>query len=258
MDKRILLIGETVGFMMNAIITGLQKEGYEVEEVAARINEVEKISDIPKKVILYLGSTLAADSEFLVYLKDIVIGKHLSLFVVGNDQEMEDMDNYIPAEVITDKILRPLNVKQLAERLDIEVEKEKAAEEMKKILVVDDDPTMLRMIKSLLEKKYRVYMAGSGMNAITFLANNKVDLILLDYEMPVVSGAKVLEMIRSEVTTQDIPVMFLTSKNDKDSVMQVLSLKPEKYLLKTMPPGEWLSNIDDYFEKKSKETGNLI
>ena len=105
------------------------------------------------------------------------------------------------------------------------------------------------MIKSLLDKNYRVYMANSGMNAITFLANNKVDLILLDYEMPVISGAKVLEMIRSEVATADIPVMFLTSKNDKESVMQVLSLKPEKYLLKTMPPEEWLSNIDEFFGK---------
>ena len=65
--------------------------------------------------------------------------------------------------------------------------------------------------------------------------------------MPVISGAKVLEMIRSEVSTQDIPVMFLTAKNDKESVMQVLALKPEKYLLKTMPPEEWMQNIDDFF-----------
>ncbi len=117
----------------------------------------------------------------------------------------------------------------------------------KKILIVDDDPTMLRMIKSLLGEKYLVYVAGSGMNAITFLATNRVELILLDYEMPVISGAKVLEMIRSEVSTQDIPVMFLTAKNDKESVMQVLALKPEKYLLKTMPPEEWMQNIDDFF-----------
>ena len=88
------------------------------------------------------------------------------------------------------------------------------------------------------------------MNAITFLATNKVDLIFLDYEMPVISGAKVLEMIRSEVSTQDIPVMFLTAKNDRESVMQVLSLKPEKYLLKTMAPEEWMQNIDEFFEKK--------
>ena len=247
MDKKVLLIGETVGFMMNAIINGLKKEEYEVEEVTAKINNVGKITDFPKIVILYLDAELAADSEFLVYLKDRVIEKELSLFVVGNDEEIEEMSSFIPEEIVTRKVLRPLNVKELAGYLDKEVERGRAAEELKKILIVDDDPTMLRMIKSLLEKSYRVFMANSGMNAITFLANNKVDLILLDYEMPVISGAKVLEMIRSEVATADIPVMFLTSKNDKESVMQVLSLKPEKYLLKTMPPEEWLSNIDEFF-----------
>ena len=103
--------------------------------------------------------------------------------------------------------------------------------------------------KDWLTDKYRITAVKSGMQAITYIANHTPDLILLDYEMPVISGAKVLEMIRSEVATADIPVMFLTSKNDKESVMQVLSLKPEKYLLKTMPPEEWLSNIDDFFQK---------
>ena len=66
--------------------------------------------------------------------------------------------------------------------------------------------------------------------------------------MPVISGAKVLEMIRSEVSTESIPVMFLTTKNDKESVMKVLALKPEKYLLKTMPPQDWIRDIDEFFE----------
>jgi CheY-like chemotaxis protein len=93
-------------------------------------------------------------------------------------------------------------------------------------------------------------MVNSGMAAITFLAKNKVDLILLDYEMPITTGPKVLEMLRSESSTASIPVMFLTVKSDKDSVMQVLKLKPEKYLLKTMPPAELLANIDEFFAKQ--------
>ena len=44
--------------------------------------------------------------------------------------------------------------------------------------------------------------------------------------------------------------MFLTVKSDKESVMQVIDLKPEKYLLKTMPPAELISNIDEFFEKQ--------
>ena len=127
MDKRVLLIGETVGFMMNAIINGLKKEEYEVEEVTAKIGNVGKLFDIPKIVILYLDAELAADSEFLVYLKDIVIEKELSLFVVGNDQEIEEIVGFIPEEIVTRKVLRPLNVKELAGYLDAEVERGRAA-----------------------------------------------------------------------------------------------------------------------------------
>ena len=250
MEKRVLLIGKTTGFMMNAIINGLKKETYEVLEVPADVNQLGRIEDIPKLMVLYLDPDLASDTEVLVYIKDIVIEKERVLFVVGTDDEIEETLKTLPESIITDKLLRPLNVKELAAHLDAEVEKGTAAEARKRILIVDDDPTMLRMIKSLLENEYRVFMANSGMNAITFLAGNRVDLILLDYEMPVITGAKVLEMIRSEIATQDIPVMFLTSKNDRESVMQVVALKPERYLLKTMPPEEWLQNIREFFESR--------
>ena len=113
--------------------------------------------------------------------------------------------------------------------------------------MVDDDGTMLRTLKLWLSDKYQVYMANSGMNAISVLAKKKVDLILLDYEMPVASGPQVLEMLRSDPATKDLPVMFLTAKNDRESVMSVMGLKPEKYLLKTMPPDVLLRNIEEFF-----------
>lgn len=246
MDKKVLIIGQA-GFMMNAIVNGIKKSDYDVEKTEAKIDLISKIEPLTRLVILYLDSENTSDSRFLTYLKDLVLEKELCLFLVGEPEEVEEVEEIIPDEVIFKVMLRPLNVNDLVSELDEAVRKGTEAEARKKILIVDDDPTMLRMIKSLLGEKYLVYVAGSGMNAITFLATNKVDLILLDYEMPVISGAKVLEMIRSEVSTQDIPVMFLTAKNDKESVMQVLALKPEKYLLKTMPPEEWMQNIDDFF-----------
>lgn len=250
MNKKVLLIGESVGFMMNAITNGLKKQNYEVLLTRAKINELSGVKDLPHLAVLYLDAELASDTEFLVYLKDTVIENEVSLFAIGNDEELEEAVAVLSDKILTATIRRPLNVSELTEMLDREYQRERDLERKKKILVVDDDPTTLRMIKTLLEKEYRVFVADSGMNAITFLARNTVDLILLDYEMPIVSGAKVLEMIRSEISTADIPVMFLTSKNDKESVMQVLSLKPEKYLLKTMPPAEWLESIRAFFESR--------
>ncbi len=86
--------------------------------------------------------------------------------------------------------------------------------------------------------------------AIKYLAMNQPDLILLDYEMPVCDGKQTLEMIRSEMEFSNVPVIFLTSKSDKESVMDVMALKPEGYLLKTMEPAQIIQSIDDFFEKR--------
>jgi len=70
--------------------------------------------------------------------------------------------------------------------------------------------------------------------------------------MPVVNGKQVLEMIRTETEFSDIPVIFLTGKNDRESITQVMGLKPEGYLLKTMKPEDIVKTIDDFFEKQKK------
>lgn len=116
--------------------------------------------------------------------------------------------------------------------------------------MVDDSGAMLRNVKGWLEDKYQVILANSGAMAIKYLATNRPDLVLLDYEMPVVDGSQVLEMIRSETEFCDVPVIFLTSKNDKASIMKVMELKPEGYLLKTMEPEKIVQEIDNFFEKQ--------
>lgn len=77
---------------------------------------------------------------------------------------------------------------------------------------LDDDVSWL----NLLKEDYRIGVARSGMQAITWLARNNVALILLDYEMPVTSGVQVFEMLKSEQYSKDIPVMLLTGKSDKE------------------------------------------
>ena len=61
------------------------------------------------------------------------------------------------------------------------------------------------------------------------------------------ADADVLKEIRSTQGIRDLPVIFLTAKDDKESVMKVVSLKPEKYLLKSMPKDKLISAIDDFF-----------
>ena len=148
--------------------------------------------------------------------------------------------------MVTEKIKRPFSVGDVTDMIRGK-KRDAGAAAQKRILIVDDDPVMLRTLKELLQDKYRVFMANSGMTAVQMLVNTQVDLILLDYEMPVVKGPQVLEMLRSDPKTANIPVMFLTSKSDRESVVQVMSMKVANYLLKSQPQAELKGIIDQFF-----------
>jgi CheY-like chemotaxis protein len=253
MDKRVLLIGSPKSFMVNAIARGLQNEDYEVVQCEFSAGAINNIEDKPQLYVLYLGDLDYSDPEMnglsvLRFLDDAIDKEHFFLYEVGNTDELAYAANVLSKIKVTETYLRPLDVKMLAGDLDMAVENCRLGEDQKKkILVVDDDGTMLRMIKTWLSVKYRVYMASSGKIALTFLQNNKVDLVLLDYMMPQMDGPEVLKQIRANSETADIPVMFLTSKSDKESVITVASLRPEKYLLKTMPKAKLIRAIDEFF-----------
>lgn len=130
------------------------------------------------------------------------------------------------------------------------MEKKEWAKQKKKILVVDDSDFVRVAMTKLLQDDYSVLTAESSISAIQSIVLNRPDLILLDYDMPVCDGRQTLEMIRSEKTIADIPVIFLTGRGDRESVKKVMVLKPEGYLLKTMAEKDIKKTIDDFFEKK--------
>ncbi len=123
------------------------------------------------------------------------------------------------------------------ERLTREAEAEPAAAEpesarRKHILVIDDDPMMLKLLKEHLHDEYDIATAISGKIAMKFLERKRTDLILLDYEMPVENGPAVLEKLRANEATKDLPVIFLTGVSDREKIQEALVLKPQGYLLK--------------------------
>lgn len=130
-------------------------------------------------------------------------------------------------------------------------ENEEQEKRKHKILVVDDSEFILARMRQLLEDKYDVLESDSSISAIKIIAVNRPDLVLLDYEMPICDGKQALEMIRSDKDIADIPVMFLTGRGDKESVKNVKALKPQGYLLKTMPDDFITKTVDDFFENKN-------
>ena len=113
----------------------------------------------------------------------------------------------------------------------------------KHILVIDDDPMMLKIIKEHLHADYDVATAVNGKIALKFLEAKRTDLILLDYEMPVMSGPEVLTEIRKMEKNAGIPVVFLTGTKDKSKVQTALLLKPQGYLLKPIEKDKLIEEI---------------
>ncbi len=106
------------------------------------------------------------------------------------------------------------------------------ADTRKHVLVIDDDPIMLRVIKDYLHEDYEVASAKSGKTAYKYLEKKTTDLILLDYEMPEEDGPQVFQNIRQMPNSENVPIVFLTGVSDKARISQVLALKPAGYVLK--------------------------
>lgn len=102
----------------------------------------------------------------------------------------------------------------------------------KTILVIDDSPIMLKIIREQLREYYDVVIVSSGQLALDYLADKMVDMILLDYDMPEMSGVDVMKRLKANAKTKSIPVVFLTGVSEKAKIAQALMLGPQGYLLK--------------------------
>lgn len=144
---------------------------------------------------------------------------------------------------VNGKIVRTSCFKVL--KMDLPVEKVEEEKIKKLIMVVDDNPLVLRNIKSLLEPEFETTLATSGEKALDNLKRIKPDLILLDYAMPGIDGGEVFERMKDNPATSDIPVVFLTSVAEKDQALEVLKKLPFGYILKPAEKDKIISVINE-------------
>ena len=124
---------------------------------------------------------------------------------------------------------------------------------MATILVVDDDDMNLKMAEFILKKEMkenRVLLADSGLKAIDTLQREKVDLVLLDFQMPMMNGLKTLEMIRKREDLKDVAVIFLTAASDRDTVIKAGMMGVVDYIKKPFMPNDWIDRVSQALAKK--------
>src|SRR5688572_14903749 len=106
------------------------------------------------------------------------------------------------------------------------------------ILVVDDSPTMRRMVITSLGslRTIKSSQAGSGLEAIERLAIEPVDLMVLDLNMPDMHGMEVIDFVRSHQAYRHIPIVVLTTKGEEASRKEALAAGANRYLTKPFDP----------------------
>ena len=102
-----------------------------------------------------------------------------------------------------------------------------------KILIVDDNPMNAELLKEILEQiNQSSFIAYSGKQALEAVSKEKFDLILLDVMMPEMSGFEVIEYLKSDPKTKDIPVIFITALNETNDIIKGINLGSYEYILK--------------------------
>ena len=251
MKDSVLIISKVDSFMVNAIKVKLESSGFMCDFESTDSPTVYKSIDDRRVIILYVDDSIFEKTDLLIYLKDKCNDDDKKLVLIGSPSEFTGISNYISDNFLAGKLERPIDINDLIGIL-VGVQSSNVMDDDKKsILIVDDDVNYLRTVRDWLKDIYKVYMANSGIQALTWLAKNHADLILLDIIMPVTTGKEILEMLRSEDFSKDIPVIFLTGKSDKETVKSVMPLRPEGYLLKSINMAVLRKELEKFFNGES-------
>ena len=255
--------------LIRAMIESFKKAGFDAKFCPIDADYVKSniASFAPDVCIIYMNGYSDSYTQCFKSIKDYIekFSINIYLYLIGTETEFTTAFKNVEREMFHEIFMRPVNVNDIIRQINLigsdyiynEQNLSQTAEmerqDWKKSLVVDDDTVYLRSISHWLSKEFNVYMVSSGSDAVGFLKNHSVDLILLDYEMPVLSGLDVLQLLRNEPATSEIPVIFLTGKDDKKTVMEVIAAKPDSYMLKTIPPVVLIQNVRDFFAREKRK-----
>ncbi len=251
MEKnKLLILGEKESFIIRVLLNKLKDAGIDAVFTTPELAKINAHWEEVYLITFYMEKDEDLSDEVKTFLIDRMEDDDLQLILIGETVDTNRMKNDIPASLIHKVMPRPLDYDAYIDCVNTFTQKAAAGDLKKSLLIIDDDPNYMSLVREWLKDSYKVSMATSGMRGIKWLASNTVDLILLDYEMPVTDGPQVLEMLRQDDETAKIPVFFLTGRDDKESVVKVLDLKPDGYILKTVTRDELLNKLKLFFIPK--------
>ena len=256
MGREFLLTGKNV-----AVIDTFYNQLWDVYDcmtTSIRFQDINRHLDKykPEAFIYCMNNELSEDIENMSELKKKLIRMGVPVIIIGAAEETESFQRttYNAADLVINKPLTSDKIQTAIDsffntrdsestRVMRELEKESELNRKKHILVVDDDPMMLKVIKENLHEKYDVATAKGGMIAYKFLEKRGTDLILMDYEMPGETGPEVIMNIRKMPNCANIPCVFLSGVSDKEKLAKAVAARPQGYLLKPIDRNKLIEKI---------------
>lgn len=243
MKEKVLLIGE-----LGEIVRSLNEclvDDFQVQICSEQLENVQAMVKIvkPELIIICQISVEEIDNAIFAWIQE----KYARIPVLGitTSDGWKQCREFYKSEQF-DALFRPVAKKELLAKCHQLLnpngmsgqgdEVIRGLQKKKKVMIVDDSALLLRSMKSMLEGQYEICLAKSGEQALKLIPKENPDLILLDYEMAGMDGKDTFEVMKEDVDMCFIPVVFLTSVAERQSIYSVLKSKPDGYILK--PPDE--------------------
>ncbi len=253
----------TVMFQISVVVKGIEKKlaemGCNVKSVVGNVEETENYLNDTALFVVYLPSDIMDDMRKIRSIARIckmTMEKSGNIIFIGEWKYHDELVKAVPEIVDFEWVDRPVDMEKFPILVSNKLRDASSETGKKRILIVDDDPTYAKIVREWLKNDYRVDIVTAGMQALSFLlkANeeDQVDLILLDYEMPIVNGPQVFQMLKQDEVTAKIPIIFLTGIGTKEAVSSVMDLKPNGYILKSTTREKLLEYLEEKLGEKTE------
>lgn len=243
MINELYIVGDQSRLVVKNIINQFKETDLTIKVFAPTNEDVDNLPNFAIHLLVLLSDNI----DFMVIRKIVVYQKKYDyqLCFIGRISKLAIEDDMFFKRIPSIKLESyTINIDELLELM------ERNDTKRKHILVVDDEPIILRSIKLWLGDDFDLSLVNSGETAIEFLDMHPVDLVLLDYKMPTMDGPSVLEAIRNDDRISNLPVIFLTANNDRQSVINAMQFKPDGYILKSKSPDEIKEAVIDFFKHR--------
>lgn len=150
-------------------------------------------------------------------------------------------------------LVKPAGQQQIIEMLEKHLNMSENMSNQKKVLVVDDDMDTLRIIQTMLKKKYTVTALNSSKLALEFLYKHRVDAIVIDYYMAPYTGEAVIKMIRNMDNVKDVPIAMITGTSDRQVLKQCAILCPGNVIRKPVNEMKLLDKVEQMLAKAERK-----